>query len=59
MAKAVGKMTEGAAISIPWRIMYMQLPDGRKVMMKMDKQGSSDNRKEDLKGGTEGTSQKK
>ncbi|MCM3170796.1 phage late control D family protein [Paenibacillus sp. MER 99-2] len=57
IAKAVGKMTEGAAASIPWRIRYVQLPDGGNVpvIMKMDKQGSSGNRKEDLKGGTEGT----
>ncbi|MEY8747007.1 hypothetical protein AB9M62_48565 [Bacillales bacterium AN1005] len=57
IAKAVGKMTEGAAASIPWRIRYVQLPDGGNVpvIMKMDKQGSSGNRKEDFKGGTEGT----
>ncbi|WP_162248971.1 hypothetical protein [Paenibacillus sp. Root52] len=57
IAKAVGKMTEGAAASIPWRIRYVQLPDGGNVpvIMKMDRQGSSGNRKEDLKGGTEGT----
>ncbi|MEY8747002.1 hypothetical protein AB9M62_48540 [Bacillales bacterium AN1005] len=57
IAKAVGKMTEGAAASIPWRIRYVQLPDGGNVpvIMKMDKQGSSGNRKEDFKGGTKGT----
>ncbi|WP_260985329.1 HNH endonuclease [Paenibacillus xylanexedens] len=60
IAKAVGKMTEGAAASIPWRIRYVQLPDGGNVpvIMKMDKQGSSGNRKEDFKGGTEGTGKK-
>lgn len=60
IAKAVGKMTEGAAASIPWRIRYVQLPDGGNVpvIMKMDQHSSSGNRREDFKGGTEGTGKK-
>lgn len=47
IAKTVGKMTEGAAASVPWRIRYMQLPNGGNVpvIMKIDNHGSSGNSK--------------